>query len=246
MGHVELDVLPLQQGGAPEKGGQSQREGERAADVGQVAVGQVANLSYSVVDQPQHGQVGSEEGDKEQAGDVVGQEQGSQGADADQKPTPVASQGQAAKGPQDEREERQRDRFGSITAQEGVEELIGGVGISDGSDNTRPGAEQVAGQQVGGDGGADDAQDVDSVEGRRKRQAGQIKRQGQVVGESGAVVKERVAVAKGQVGEVAGEEDAVLQGVTHGGDTKVVQGAVVGARGIGAEEGDDGGGAQED
>ena len=200
-------------------------------------------MSLPAVDQPQHSQVGSKEGDKEQAGDVMGQEQDSQGADADQEPAPLAGEGQTAKGPQDEREKRQRDCFGSIAAQEGVEELVGGVGVGNGGDQSSLGTEQVAGQQVGGDGGTNDAQDVDAVEGCRKRQAGQVQRQGQVVGERGAVVKERVAVAKGQVGEVAGEEDTVLQSVTHGGDAKVVQGTVVGAGTLATEQRGDGNGA---
>jgi hypothetical protein len=202
-GHVKLGIVLLQQCWPQEEGGQPDRQGKRTAD-GDPGASRGRMLSPAV-DQPQHDQVGQEEGGKEQTGDVVGQEQGGQRAGAEQKPAPMAGQGQAAEGPQDERQKWQRDCFGHVGAQEGVEELVGGVGVGDGSDDARPGAKQVAGQEVHGEGGAGDAQRVQQVEGHRECQAGQVQRQRQVVRQRSAVVEEWVPVAERQVGKVAGE-----------------------------------------
>ena len=56
------------------------------------------------------------------------------------------------------------------------------------------------------------------------------------IGDWLAVVEEWIPVAKGQVGKIAGEHDAVIEGVLHRHDSEIVKTSIVGAGALPAQQ----------
>ncbi len=173
------------------------------------------------------------------------QVEGRQKANGEQEPASPTLQRQAAKGPQHKGQKRQRHRLRAIGPQEGIQELIRSVGVGHRCHYPGLRSEDVPRQQVGPQRGAQDAQDVDQVEGQREWQPGQMQAQGQVVGERRTVVEEWEAVAESQVRQPAGKKETLPQSMAHRRHPEVMEGPVVGARDLATEQRSDGHRAQQ-
>ena len=218
----QAHVPGLDEDGQPVEGGKRDRKYQGQGNATQCTA---AGLLVEQDDQIDAQDGGKDEG-RQAVGDYQGgEQQGRQGC----KDEPVLSGGcdQAVKCPEHQGEPDKGQELGDCTPHVEIHQVIGQVGIDDGSYQGPTATQVQAGKSVHAQRRSDQPRGKDQFERQGRVNTQQREGQSPVVAQRPVEVENRMAVAKGELGEPAGVQDAGPHGPVEGLQAIDVEQAIV-------------------